>query len=589
VSLPIIEVEGLSKAYPVYYRPGDLMREVITGRRRHDQFWALRDISFAVKEKQRLGIIGQNGSGKSTLLKIITGHLRPTAGRVQVRGQVSAMLSLNTILNPEETGLSNIRFNLVLAGCPKSRLAQLTDEIIDFTELGAFIYAPVKTYSSGMNAKLAFAITTAIEPEILVIDEVLGVGDAYFVGKATQRMKALCDRGKALVFVSHSDSAVRMLCDTVLWMENGGIRMIGPSEQVLARYEEDYRRTEDENTRAQNRERSHRLADALRLDDCGEQTGRLRLIPDHDKRHLTDTHYIRRVSIRVGAGDMEEVSLATDGRESKEHPALDIFGSEWGRYSSHRGHDCRMLTPRTGRARGGHIDVPRLLDSGPTDVELTVEYIGLQPGRELLTVEYANLDAASWSPALLAENVVLPDGWLCLQSRLQLPALSGGQHLQAQQLIQEASRAPVEIESASIRVRGVESSTIPERAPFVLLVRIRAFAPVSRCDVGIKILRADGVYSFWQSSGQSGENLLDFSGQAEVLFKFPENPLGAGQYLLSAYAADGWDYPANYPYAEVFDRKVGLLSFTVSPEMPEVDFGIVNVRADVHYSKQEKR
>ena len=153
---PIISVENLSKAYSVYTKPSDIVLEAITGRRRHDDFWALKDVSFSINEKQRLGIIGPNGSGKSTLLKILTGHLPKTTGRVQVNGKISAMLSLNTVLNPEDTGLSNIRFNLLLNGSLKSEIDALVEDIIDFTELGQFIYAPVKTYSSGMNAKLAF-------------------------------------------------------------------------------------------------------------------------------------------------------------------------------------------------------------------------------------------------------------------------------------------------------------------------------------------------------------------------------------------------------------------------------------------------
>ena len=132
------------------------------------------------------------------MLKIITGSLNPTSGSVQVNGRISSMLSLTSFLNERETGIENIRFNLQLMGVPKKEIPRLTDEIIDFTELASFIHAPVQTYSSGMNARLAFAITTAITPEILLVDEVLGVGDGYFVGKATERMIKLCEKGKAL-------------------------------------------------------------------------------------------------------------------------------------------------------------------------------------------------------------------------------------------------------------------------------------------------------------------------------------------------------------------------------------------------------
>src|SRR5262249_30093789 len=149
--------------------PSDIVRELLTRRNRHNLFWALRNVSFVVQEKQRLGIIGPNGSGKSTLLKIIAGTLPPTSGTVNVGGRVSAMLTLATAINPEETGLNNIRFNLMVNGCPQADVGRLTEEIADFVELGPFIYAPVRTYSAGMSARLAFTIATAIEPEILLI------------------------------------------------------------------------------------------------------------------------------------------------------------------------------------------------------------------------------------------------------------------------------------------------------------------------------------------------------------------------------------------------------------------------------------
>src|SRR5262249_43106733 len=137
----------------------------------HDVFWALRNVSLEIKEGQRVGIIGPNGAGKSTFLKLITGNLAPTSGTIEVNGRVSAMLSLTSFLNPDQTGLENIRFNLILSGTPQREIPALTEEIIDFTELGSFIHAPVRTYSSGMNARLAFAISTAMTPDILVVDE----------------------------------------------------------------------------------------------------------------------------------------------------------------------------------------------------------------------------------------------------------------------------------------------------------------------------------------------------------------------------------------------------------------------------------
>ncbi|MFN6200954.1 MAG: ABC transporter ATP-binding protein, partial [Acidobacteriota bacterium] len=167
----VIKVDNLSKSYDVYKKPQDLLWEFFTGKVNHDVFWALRNVSFNIYEKQRIGIIGPNGAGKSTLLKILTGNLTPTSGQVEINGKVSALLSMASSLNPEESGMENIKFNLLLNGVPQKKIPTLVDDIVEFAEIGSFIYSPVKTYSSGMNARLSFGIATAMEPEILVVDE----------------------------------------------------------------------------------------------------------------------------------------------------------------------------------------------------------------------------------------------------------------------------------------------------------------------------------------------------------------------------------------------------------------------------------
>ena len=296
---PVISVQNLSKAYSIYARPRDMLLEAIFGGSRHDVFWALRDVSLDVLEGQRIGIIGPNGAGKSTLLKILTGNLSPTSGTVQVTGKVSAMLSLTSFLNPDQTGLENIRFNLIVSGAPRADIPQLTEEILDFTELGAFIHAPVRTYSSGMSARLSFGISTAITPDILVVDEVLGAGDAYFSAKATVRMIELCEQGRALLFVSHAMNAVQLLCDTAIWMDKGQIREIGPIDEIARRYEADFRREEDEHLREGNAVRRSALANKVLPAEIGRpDVWRLRLSGPQGR--VVDTHYVRRIEVDFG-------------------------------------------------------------------------------------------------------------------------------------------------------------------------------------------------------------------------------------------------------------------------------------------------
>lgn len=584
----IISVSNLGKAYAIYERPIDMLKEAVTGRKRHDTFWALRDINFKMFQKDRVGVIGANGSGKSTLLKIITGHLQPTLGSVRVEGNVSAMLSLNTVLNLEETGLANIRFNLILNGCPKAQVDAKTEEIIEFTELGPFIYAPVKTYSSGMNAKLAFAITTAIEPDILVIDEVLSVGDAYFMGKATRRMMELCARGNGLLFVSHSTSAVQMLCDKVLWMENGSVRMYGAADYVIKCYEEDYRRQEDQATRLGNASRIANLALTATVDDLMSPGAfRFRLVGNNARSILADTHYVSRISIIHSGGLIEDVPLELPNSPDQSGSRLDVISSEWGRLYEHHQRECRALSPKTGKRGGGHV----LLQApvyGRTEVEFLVEIETCSLGAfETLTLESIDLKSGLWSRSELLEKRATGDGWEVLRFGVKMTDMGEVDLARLAANVEAMTRPPVSISDASIMVSGAEVNVLTERQPFSIRVRLRTKEVVAQADIGIKIMRGDGVYVFWQSSGLVGHNVSNISGEFEVEFTFEENNLGAGDYSLTAYVANEWDFPANYPYSEIYDRKVGCLQFKVLPDISGIDMGLLNQRAAVRIFRND--
>lgn len=584
----IITVEGLSKAYPIYERPIDMLKEAITGRKRHDTFWALRDIQFSMREKERIGIIGPNGSGKSTLLKILTGHLPPTAGTYRVDGKVSAMLSLNTVLNPEETGIANVRFNLLLNGCPKNQIESKAEEIIEFTELGPFIYAPVKTYSSGMNAKLAFAITTSIDPDILVIDEVLSVGDAYFMGKATRRMKALCDRGNGLLFVSHSTSAVQMLCDKVLWMENGSVRMFGESEYVLRAYEEDFRRQEDEITRSGNARRAKDQERTVALQDVGTSGElRVRIIGDNEHSLLADTHYVSTVALTGGDFVRQEVPLFLPESEGMQSGKLDIMASEWGRLYEHRGRDCRVLSARTGKRKGGHVVLPS--PQAPTDYVLEVDSCSLG-NFEALALEVVDGAEASWKRAKLLGRESTGHGWTRSRFGFEANPMDAQTLEQALAKVTALSRPVAFITRVDLLSGGKDCTVIKELEPFSIRLALSVNeAVVGDVDIGIKFTRSDGVYVFWQSSGLVGHEIKDLEpGELEVVFTFDQNNLGAGDYSVNAYVANEWDYPANYPYSEVYDRKVGCLLFKVLPAVTGLDMGVLNQRARVTIRRSDE-
>src|SRR6476661_9794598 len=210
-----LRVEAVSKQYRIYDRPVDRLKESLTrGRwKTHREFWALSNISFEVEAGTTTGIIGPNGSGKSTLLQIVTGTLQPTHGRVWLEGRVAALLELGAGFNAEFTGIENIFMNASLLGLSKAETEALLPEIASFAEIGDFIYQPLKTYSSGMYVRLAFAAAIAVAPQILIIDEALAVGDAVFQHRCMRRIKEMQENGTTILFVSHDPSAVRALCN----------------------------------------------------------------------------------------------------------------------------------------------------------------------------------------------------------------------------------------------------------------------------------------------------------------------------------------------------------------------------------------
>ena len=581
----LISIKNLSAAYPVYDSPKSLIMEIITGKKNHDLFWALNNINLEIKEKQRVGIIGPNGSGKTTLLKIITGNLKPTSGYLQVNGNISAMLSLTSFLNPEETGLENIKFNLLMNGCKSSEIEKLTEEIIEFTELSHFIYSPVKTYSSGMHAKLAFGITTAIKPEILVIDEILSVGDSYFVGKAMKRMMNLCEQGKGLIFVSHSLSAVQMLCNRVIWLDNGCIREIGAVDYVLKKYEEDYRKKEDEATRIGNRIRKNKLINKINQDELDQANiVRIRLVSENDQKSFQDTHFVRLVEYSVDNSEFEKVNFnIQDINDTNVNACLEVLTSEWGRLYNKKNSECRVLSSKSGKNKGGHL-LFKILNSTDKTYELKL-YIESQSilNQEKIDVEFINYETGKWEKATILERQNLKDKWESISVALKVPKVNPEIYQSILEKIENENKPEAEIRNVQLVSEGKQTYCINEGNSFEIQVNIIANHQIQCLDVGIKINRSDGYYVFWQSSGFNDNNLINFQGEKTVCFIFEKNYFPAGEYEVSAYCANGWNWPDNYPYTEVFTRKVSELKFTVRHEFPGLDFGLINMRVPITY------
>jgi len=234
-----IEAQHLSKAYRIYANPKDRLKEVLfRGRRKyHQEFWALHDVSLQLPVGSTLGLIGDNGSGKSTLLQLIAGTLRPSSGTVSRKGRVSAILELGTGFNPEFTGRENVLMSGAIMGIPPRDMERKLSEVAAFAEIGDFFDRAVKIYSSGMYVRLAFAVATSVDPDILIIDEALSVGDQYFQKRCIDRIESFRKAGKAVLFCSHNLYQIRMICDRVIWLKQGQIAEVGDVSRVVAAYE----------------------------------------------------------------------------------------------------------------------------------------------------------------------------------------------------------------------------------------------------------------------------------------------------------------------------------------------------------------
>lgn len=313
-----IEVSNLSKCYQIYDKPSDRLKQMLSrGRRQYfKEFWALKDVSFKVKKGETIGIIGRNGSGKSTLLQLICGTLNPTQGEIKVNGKVAALLELGAGFNPEFTGVENVYMAASLYGLTKEEINQKFDDIVTFADIGEHIDQPVKTYSSGMYVRLAFAVIAHVDADILVIDEALAVGDAFFTQKCMRFLRDFMEQGTVL-FVSHDTASVINLCDHAVWLHKGHIRQKG-SPKILARnyLAELYNSLEDEEPAEINKPTQKNVAQNLEYSPLNSR--------DMRQDFINSTHY--RNDIEIFEFDRESSGFGQYGGKILNVQLLDVAG-----------------------------------------------------------------------------------------------------------------------------------------------------------------------------------------------------------------------------------------------------------------------
>ncbi len=388
---PILSVEGVGKCYRLYQRRADRVKQAMLGRfaRYYKPFWALRDVSFDIMPGESIGIIGANGSGKSTLLQIIAGTTTPTTGRAVVRGRIAALLELGSGFNPQFTGRENVYMAGAILGIPRREIEARFDEITDFADIDEFIDQPVMLYSSGMHARLAFAVAVTVRPDILILDEILAVGDMGFQAKCVNRIRRMLREGVSLLFVSHGPDAVKMLCQKGLLLIKGQQAYFGSVDDAVNRYIEHLRRTNNEEAlRTQQDllggfELSTPVASKLRYGSGHVQIEHVRLLDD-DGREAMAYRSGDRVTVEatlVSKVDIDRVDLAFLIRDRS---GLDMTGGA--------GSDYGVLVPamRAGERCTMRLTLPCPFRPGRYGVTLTLTRLGLDPAEMGLTLDHVD-------------------------------------------------------------------------------------------------------------------------------------------------------------------------------------------------------
>ena len=367
-----VEFQGVSKSYAIYDSPGDRLKELLSLNRlkRHRDFRALQDLTFTVARGETFCIVGENGCGKSTLLQMVAGILQPTEGSITVSGRVSALLELGAGFNPEFTGRENVYLNGSILGLTTRQIDARYRDIEEFAEIGDFINQPVKTYSSGMAVRLAFAVAINVDPEILLVDEALAVGDIYFRQRCMRKVHELRSRGITILFVSHAVSDVKAIGDRVLWLDHGRIVDLGEPDRVIAKYlaamtEKDsayLRHKADEAERHHDARvvRAPEIVDTIPNIDHRYGDGRAEVlgIAVLDERgrpaHLLDPG--TRVVVRISVRAKDDVALPMVGFMLRNHLGIDFSGTNTAR----EGHELPPMQAGDIYTVDFHVNLPEL-------------------------------------------------------------------------------------------------------------------------------------------------------------------------------------------------------------------------------------
>jgi lipopolysaccharide transport system ATP-binding protein len=365
-----VEFQGVSKSYSIYQAPGDRLKEILALNRLrfHRDFWALREIDLSIPRGETFCVIGENGSGKSTLLQLVAGILQPSQGSIAVNGRVSALLELGSGFNPEYSGRDNVYLNGAILGFSNKQMDAKYKAIEQFAEIGEFIERPVKTYSSGMVVRLAFAVAIHVDPDILLVDEALSVGDIYFRQRCMRKVHELRSQGITILFVSHAIGDVKAIGTRTLWLDQGRIRELGETDMVIAKYlaamvEKDsvyVTRRSTEIPRRSGRFTAPEVVDRIPNIDHRHGDGRAEVLGiavyDGEGRPAQLLSPMSRSIVRISVRAKEDIALPIVGFMLRNHLGIDFAGTN----TSREGQDLPPMLAGDIHTVDFHLDVPEL-------------------------------------------------------------------------------------------------------------------------------------------------------------------------------------------------------------------------------------
>lgn len=604
MSKPSIEITALGKAYKIFNNSSDKIRHALgfekwgSGKRDlYREFWALRDLNLRIEKGERVGIMGRNGAGKSTLLKVIAGNISPTEGSMVVNGKVHALMELGTGFHPEFTGRENIRTALSYHGFSDAEIREREEEIIDFSELEDFINQPVRTYSSGMYARLAFSTSTSMRPEILIVDEVLGAGDAYFAGKCLDRMKSLTNQdGVTVLFVSHDISSVQRLCDRAVWIDRGVMLEDGDTVEVSKSY---YRSIQQE-------EALRRMAKARGL----RKTRNIPSLQDQIENRVLfhfitpsgaplRKHKVRRIEIRKDGMPVTQLVVGgpMDNQDGSPNRVVDIPGyMNWSKANRDSQGLFRFFEDR----RGSYLHAPFELTFGfvpasACDYEILVNG-DFDPDEEVRLEIYWNnryhpiAKICGGKGDMVFSLPELKDPEEAKTVQAQAPVAKESTKVETDALPVEPQNegdAPSTVEAApppqepegskanqaSIvtwerpdpRIEGVrfldeagnETWGVEELSDLIIEISYYSSQPIKNPAFSMSIFQANGTYLCHASSSMGGLKIEEIYGYGSVIIRFPQFCATVGDYMMGCsifHYLDIIRYDGMPPYYDQHDR-----------------------------------